>query len=1188
MTACCSDDGCCGPTGPRPISLTRRGFLALSGAGVATALMSSRAEAAKALGVPEDCVALVPADKGLSREWVASLYKRGTPTVNEGAALKYIGMPVGGGCCGELYLGGDGKLWRWDVLNEPAASTSDTAYANPPEPFSPFRQGFTLRIPGQGEWTLDADGFDDVRFTGQYPIGKVQYRAPGCPVEVTLEAFSPFVPLATEDSTTPATVLVYTLHNTTNRTVRAEVVGFSENPVGLHARGTRPITFSATSFGDRHVKGVQFSAADASTGSDDLVFEDWHHDDYTGWTVEGTAFGPGPALVTALPPLVKRFGDLNVHSGRLVTSYAFRAAGDADAATGKLTSAPFTVTHDYIETRVSGGNHPGQTCVNVVVDGTVVATATGTDTEPLAPVAFDLRANRGKTATIEIVDSATGGWGHVNVDRILFTNRPDIVFENFERTTYDGWNVQGNAFGAGPVTVDEVPDGMKRFGGFNALGQRFVTSYNYRGGVGDPDSYTGTLTSAPFTVERRYLLARVGGGNHPGETCLNVIVGGAVVGSLTGASIEPMTPQGVDLSAYQGQQATIQIVDNNTSGWGHVNVDAIIFSDRGMDETPLTDLPEFGTFALAAVDVRAEVAAEEGTVTVPLTLRPRASGQVRFLIGWYFPTPDRTSLSFLTGVETLRRHYAARYDDAREVVAKTAAELPRLEQQTRLWTRTWYDDSTLPHWFLERTFATASTIATSTCYQFDNGRFYGWEGVYCCAGTCEHVWNYAQSVARLFPELERDTRERVDLGIGFHGDTGQMGFRAEADQSWATDGECGTVLRVYREHQLAPDDSFLRRNWQKTKLALQFLISHDAGADGVLDGPQPNTLDTTWYGEIAWISGMYVAALRAGAQLAGEVGDTDFARTCRRLADHGTQLLSTELWTGEYFIQKVDPAHANVINSNAGCHIDQMFGQALAAQVGLPRVFDLEQSRTALRNVYLYNFAPDPADYRARNTDIPGARIYAEAHEPGVLMTTWPHCGAATASGTPPSWAAIYFNECWTGQEYQLATQMLYDGVVDEGLIVTRAVHDRYAAQKRNPYNEIECGEHYARAMAGYGVFLGACGFEYHGPAGHIGFAPKLSPDDFAAAFTAAEGWGLFRQRRHAREQTGEIELRYGQLTVSSLAFETAHRPDRAVVRLGHRELHPTLHVTGDRVELSLSRPVTMTAGETLSVHLEH
>ncbi|HEY3631942.1 MAG TPA: GH116 family glycosyl hydrolase [Jatrophihabitantaceae bacterium] len=1185
MTACCPDDDCCRP---QPISLSRRGFLALSGAaGVATAatLLSSRAEAARALGVPEDCVVLVPADKGLTREWIASLYHRGAPTVSQGDALGYIGMPVGGGCCGELYLGGDGRLWRWDILNEPAASTSDTAYANPPVPSAPFHQGFTLRTEGYGDRTLDADGFDDVRFTGQYPIGTVHYRADAHPVEVTLEAFSPFVPLATSDSTIPATVMVYTLRNTSHRTVSAEVVGTSENPVCLRARGTRPIAFSATAFADRHARGVQFAAADATGSTDDVIFEDWHHDDYTGWTVEGTAFGAGPVRVTALPALVKRFGDLNVHNGRLVTSYAFRdAAADPDGPTGKLMSAAFTVTHDYIETRVSGGNHPGQTCVNVVVDGTVVATATGTDTEPLAPVVFDLRAHRGQTATIEIVDSATGAWGHVSVDRILFTNRPDIVFENFERTTYDGWTVQGNAFGAGPVTVDEVPDGMKRFGGFNAIGQRFVTSYNYRGVPSDPDSSTGTLTSQPFTVSRRYLIARVGGGNHPGETCLNVLVDGKVVASFTGASVEPMTPQGVDLSAYQGKQATVQIVDNNTVGWGHVNVDSIVFSDRGMDETPLADLPEFGTFALAALDSHAVV--QDGTVRVPVRLRPGASAEVRFLIGWYFPTPDRNSLSFLTDIDTLRRHYAPRYSSARDVVTKTAADLPRLEHQTRLWTRTWYDDSTLPHWFLERTFATASTIATSTCYQFDNGRFYGWEGVYCCAGTCEHVWNYAQSVARLFPNLERDTRERVDLDIGFHADTGQMGFRAEADTTWATDGECGTVLRIYREHQLAPDDAFLQRNWARTKLALQFLMSHDTGADGIIDGPQPNTLDQTWYGEIAWISGMYVAALRAGAQMADEVGDSAFAQTCQRVADRGTQLLSTELWTGEYFIQKLDPAHTGVINSNTGCHIDQMFGQALAAQVGLPRVFDLEQSRTALQNIYRYNFAPDPADYRARNTDIPGARIYAEAHEPAVLMTTWPHCGAATAAGSPPSWAAIYFNENWTGQEYQLATQMMYDDVVEEGLIVTRAVHDRYAAAKRNPYNEIECGEHYARAMAGYGVFLGACGFEHHGPAGHIGFAPRLSPDDFAAAFTAASGWGLFRQQRHHHSQTADIELRYGQLRVSTLALETAFRPSRAVVRIGHREVRPTLRVTGDRVELTLTRPVTVTAGETLSVRL--
>ena len=977
----------------------------------------------------------------------------------------------------------------------------------------------------------------------------------------------------------------------------------------LRARTARPITLAAKAF-ESAARGVQFSAADGETSGDDVVFEDWGHDDYAGWTVEGTAFGSGPVEVQALPPEVGRFGNVNVHNGRLVTSYAFRPPGAAlDGATGKLTSAPFTVSHDYIQTGVGGGNLPGQTCVNVVVDGSVVATATGTDSEPLAPTAFDMRPHKGKLATVEIVDAATGPWGHVNVDRILFTDRPDIVFEDFERTDYAGWTVDGTAFGSGPVTVDEVPVGMKRFGGFNAIGQRFVTSYNYRAGAGDPDSYKGTLTSRPFTVERRYVLARVGGGNHPGETCLNVLIDGTIVASLTGTDIEPMTPQGIDLLAHQGKQATIQIVDNHTGAWGHINVDAIVFSDRGLDETALADSPEFGTFALAATDRNAKVRPSiadastpdavfdspdgpaetqtgtmTATVTVPMTLRPKGSAQARFLVGWYFPTPDRQSLSFLDGIDTLRRHYATRYESAAAVIADVAHRLPTLEEQTRLWTQTWYEDSTLPHWFLERTFATASTVATSTCYRFDSGRFYGWEGVYCCAGTCEHVWNYAQSIARLFPDLERDTRERVDFGVGFHADTGEMGFRAEADMSWATDGECGTILRTYREHQMAPDSAFLQRNWPRIKLALQFLISHDAGADGIVDGPQPNTLDAVWYGEIAWISGMYVAALLAGTQMADEVGDASFAQTCRQLAARGTQILSTTLWTGEYFIQKIDSDHANVINSGIGCHIDQMFGQSLAGQLGLPRVFDRDQSRIALANIYRYNFTPDPADYRRQNTDIPGARIYAESHEPGVIMTTWPHCGADTAAGDPPSWAAIYFNECWTGQEYQLAAQMLYDDVVEEGLIVTRAVHDRYAAEKRNPYNEIECGEHYARAMAAHSVFLGACGFEHHGPSGHIGFAPKLHQDHFAAAFTAAEGWGLFQQRRGAAEQTCELEVRYGRLRVSTLAFETVRPPRHAIVRTRNRELDATMHSSGSRVELSLAGPVTVAAGETLSV----
>jgi hypothetical protein len=269
------------------------------------------------------------------------------------------------------------------------------------------------------------------------------------------------------------------------------------------------------------------------------------------------------------------------------------------------------------------------------------------------------------------------------------------------------------------------------------------------------------------------------------------------------------------------------------------------------------------------------------------------------------------------------------------------------------------------------------------------------------------------------------------------------------------------------------------------------------------------------------------------------------------LAESGSRYLSTELFNGEYFIQNVDPAHPDVINSNRGCHIDQLFGQSLAGQLGLPRVVPAEQASSALASLYRYNFTPDQVAYRKGNSAIQGGRWFAMDHEYGMLMTTWPHGGADTAAGTPASWAAMYFNEVWTGQEYQVAAHMLQEGLVEEGLTLTRAVHERYTAGKRNPYNEIECGDHYARAMASHGVYLAACGFEYHGPSGHIGFAPRIGPEKFAAAFTAAEGWGLYRQNRHGGHLAGTIEVRYGRLRVTSVALAATQRPGRVSVRLG-------------------------------------
>ena len=140
----------------------------------------------------------------------------------------------------------------------------------------------------------------------------------------------------------------------------------------------------------------------------------------------------------------------------------------------------------------------------------------------------------------------------------------------------------------------------------------------------------------------------------------------------------------------------------------------------------------------------------------------------------------------------------------------------------------------------------------------ESGRFYAWEGVGACPGTCTHVWQYAQAAARIFPKMEIDLRERVDLGLALQKD-GSIWFRGEAEKRPAVDGQAGTILRFYREHRMSNDDRFLRRNWKKIKNTIRYLMKLDKNNDGMEDTPLENTLDAMWDGEIAWIVGLCIA-----------------------------------------------------------------------------------------------------------------------------------------------------------------------------------------------------------------------------------------------------------------------------------------------------------------------------------------
>lgn len=1044
-SSCCCSTGDCGEAQ----HLDRRSFIELLSVGAAA--VGAAAISLPAVAGPfeaKDFEKLIPADKKLSTQWIESLFARGSRTIYRGAELEKIGMPIGGLCAGQLYLGGDGRLWHWDIFNQPIP-TGDDHYAHPPKAESPIEQTFAVRI-GSGKDAvirpLDRSGFRDVTFCGEYPIGYVAYRDPDMPISVSLEAFSPFIPHDALDSSYPATVMQFTIKNNGEKPLDCEISGILQNAVCLRrdpdAGGGRTGTVRRAN----EASVLEFSATAEREGTqrdhqkprEPIVFADFEAETFESWTVEGEAFGKGPRKGPTTPEQHLS----NFQGKSLANSWT-----GSDQPHGKLTSPEFKIERPFINFLIGGGNHPSETCINLIVGDKTVRTATGKNSDAMEWAHWNVKELTGKPARIEIVDRHSGGWGHIEIDQIEFADQPRSP--------------------VGPI---------------------------------EKDADFGTLALALLDPNDR---------------------------------------------------------DRGSPGFLSKSPVAEAFAAGGGIRPPEA------SFALPDKML--------GFLSRPLTLAPGGETKVTFVLAWHFPN---LRMDRLPG----GRFYATRFKSAGEVAWHVAENLPALAAQTRLWHDTWYD-STLPYWFLDRTLLNISILATSTCHWFADGRFYAWEGVNCCPGTCTHVWHYAPALARLFPSIERDTRERVDFGLAFHADSGAMGFRAEFDSGVAVDGQAGTILRAYREHQMSADDAFLKRIWPRVKKAVEYLIAQDPNRDGILDGPQMNTLDAAWFGQIAWLSSLYVAALKAAEQMAGEMGDAAFAAIVAKLAEAGGRNIDRQLFNGEYYMQTPDKAHPKSVGSFDGCEIDQVFGQSWAFQVGLGRVLPEEHVRTALRSLWRYNFTPDVGPWRAANK--PG-RWYAMPGEGGLIMCTWPHGDQARVQ----QGFDFYFNECMTGFEYQAAGHMIWEGLVEEGLAVTRMIHDRYHASRRNPWNEVECGDHYARAMASYGVFLAACGYEYHGPRGHLAFAPRLSPEHFRAAFTAAEGWGTFEQKRSGGEQRETIAVKWGKLRLRSLAFALpqAVKASKVTVRAGEKKIGVKHKLENTWLSLALDAEVMLSAGDSLEV----
>ncbi|GIV16099.1 MAG: hypothetical protein KatS3mg022_1534 [Armatimonadota bacterium] len=585
-----------------------------------------------------------------------------------------------------------------------------------------------------------------------------------------------------------------------------------------------------------------------------------------------------------------------------------------------------------------------------------------------------------------------------------------------------------------------------------------------------------------------------------------------------------------------------------------------------------------------------EEGTDVGTIALQATVPPGGEIRLPVWMVWHIPHFEMY-WSAAEPKPVWKNYYATRHADAIAVAEYVAQHVERLEGDTRAFADALWS-STLPEAVLDAVSSQISILKTTTCLRLPDGTFYGFEGCTpqhgCCEGTCTHVWNYAQALPYLFPSLERSIREK-DYAINLHED-GHMTFRMplplgtipEPKFHAAADGQMGGVLKVYRDWQIYGNDEWLKALWPSVQRALEYAWREwDKDKDGVMEGVQHNTYDIEFHGPNTMMGSFYLGALRAAEEMARHLGEHEKAAEYRRVYESGRAWMDAHLFNGEYYVHEVRPASPEMSTDpqspnfpryqlGKGCLSDQLIGQWYARMLKLGDLFAPDHVRRALQSVFRYNWKSELWEHANPQ------RIYALNDEAGLLLATWPHGGR-------PLFPFPYSDEVWTGIEYQVASHLIYEGFVEEGLAIVKGVRDRYNGERRNPWNEFECGNHYARAMASYALLLALSDFFYSAPRGLLRFAPRVYPDRFACFFSVDSGWGMVAQTFGAGYKRAEVQVRRGSLKLREVQIGFAVPEPQ--VRLAGRAVQATATPLAEGgTQVTFAEPVTIQQGQTLVI----
>ncbi len=529
-----------------------------------------------------------------------------------------------------------------------------------------------------------------------------------------------------------------------------------------------------------------------------------------------------------------------------------------------------------------------------------------------------------------------------------------------------------------------------------------------------------------------------------------------------------------------------------------------------------------------------------GALASSVRLAPGQKEEVRFTLSWHFPhhlSADGQEMGHM---------YSNWYKDAAEVNRFLCTEYPRhraaTEKFAHVLTDTSCGDALAFAWSSQ-----LSTLVFNTWWTRDGG-YAIWEGLGCCGlSTTDVDYDGSFPIVALFPELKLSQMKRI---IAYQNEQGQVphNFKhtlRQVDNGFArVDMNPQFVMMVCRDYLWTGDKQYMADMWPHVVRAMAFTESLDTDGDGLPDrGTGLQTYDA-WgmRGTPSYIASLWIGALRAAIHLAQNSSHGAEASRWSALLSKASAAYDTLLFNGEYYSLWVDGKARDEV-----CMTDQASGEWFSHLIGLATTTSRENLNRALDAVMRYNFSPESG---LRNATAPRGGL-------GLLAVANGQAGGV-----------------WSGIEFAFASLLIDHGRYDQGARIVEAIHRRYL-RAGQPWNHIECGGHYSRAMSSWATLLAASGFKPDMPRQALKLTPAID-GNFRAPWAMASGFGTISRVG----QRLEIECVEGSLGFRVLSLTMPAQ----FARLDGKILSVRMNKTDTSVTLEFASPVTLVAGQTLSI----